>query len=320
MQALAGDANLKPKVFIGSSTAALEVAEAVQSNLVDLAEPEIWKDSKFSSTSTAIESLFKVLGQFDFALLIALPEDTATKRGAEYHTMRDNVLFEMGLFLGRLGRDRVFLIAPAGAMLDLPSDLTGVNPATYNRHASNLDSAVGASLRELRQALRAFVPAGFVFDARRNLKPEQLVSGAGRKHDRSGAPTSVFAEAKLNRTNEALEITRTNSAGHWDIDVRPLGKSEPTIRRAPASPRALQIDFAAKVTAGAKHIVRCVTMSPNWARLDDQHFDVIESDWTDFHATLKAPADIDVLVRLQDEVDYHPSGTLYIRNIAVALV
>jgi predicted nucleotide-binding protein len=59
------------------------------------------------------------------SLFVALAEDITTKGGSEHYTMRDNVLFEMGLFLGRHGRKNVFLIAPRGlsdAKLQLPTD------------------------------------------------------------------------------------------------------------------------------------------------------------------------------------------------------
>lgn len=308
---------MKPKVFIGSSTEALPVAEAAQKQLSNLAEVEIWQDGKFSSTRTAIESLFAALVEYHFAVFVTVPEDVTTKRGVSHHTMRDNVLFEMGLFLGRLGRDRVFLIAPKDAALHLPSDLTGIDPATYDRSAKLL-SAVGVSLYELKETLREFVMPNVVFDAPKNSK-DQLVCKAGRQHDVSGTPISKYATADFKQTNDALEVTRTNSEGHWAIDVRPYGGGEPTIRKTPR--RHVRVAFEAKVTVGETHVVRCVTINAStWAWIKNRDFTVIENDWKGFDAILEAPSDIDILVRLQEEVAYSPSGTLYIRNIVVTSV
>ena len=140
--------------------------------MVHTSQPEVWTNEKFHSPNTPIEDLFRMLNEYQFALFVALPEDVISKGGAEYHTVRDNVLFEMGLFLGRLGRDRVFLIAPRGAgdaKLHLPTDRTGIQPRYFDATAANLHSAVSAGLLELKEALRAFSPKT-IFDSRRNLK------------------------------------------------------------------------------------------------------------------------------------------------------
>src|SRR5205807_1592931 len=45
-----------------------------------------------------------------------------------------NVIFELGVSFGQLGRDRTFILAPGDLFSDLrrPSDLFGVNPILYD--------------------------------------------------------------------------------------------------------------------------------------------------------------------------------------------
>ena len=44
---------------------------------------------------------------------------------------RESIIFELGFFMGRLGRPRTFLIEPRGDEIKLPHELAGVNTITY---------------------------------------------------------------------------------------------------------------------------------------------------------------------------------------------
>ena len=70
---------------------------------------------------------------------------------------RDNVLFELGLFMGRLGRSRTFVVRPRHGDVKLPSDLAGVTAALYDWPRSDNDkrAAVGPACDELRRAIRS---------------------------------------------------------------------------------------------------------------------------------------------------------------------
>lgn len=52
------------------------------------------------------------MGESDFALAIAQPDDVVRSRKKMQPTLRDNVLFELGLFMGKLTRHRAILIHP----------------------------------------------------------------------------------------------------------------------------------------------------------------------------------------------------------------
>ena len=175
---------------------------------------------------------------------------------------------------------------------------------------------MSSSLLELKEALRAFSPKT-IFDARRNLRAGHLVNIGSKKHDKFGTPISVEATANFNLTDDALEVTRTNSDGTWNIEVRPNGMSAPTISRSLTTERSVRIHFEAKID-GAEHNIRCVSLDANtrdW--IENRLFHVREREWKNFSAELNAPSNLDILVRLQDELEHPPRGTLYIRNIVV---
>jgi len=146
----------KPSLFIGSSSEGLEFARAVRSSLAADAEVTIWDEGVFPLGQTFIEALLNAVPRFDFACLILTPDDFVLSRQTEALGPRDNVLFELGLFMGRLGRSRTFVLHPVASELKIPTDLAGVITAGYEwpRSDANYRAAVGKACDSVRQAIR----------------------------------------------------------------------------------------------------------------------------------------------------------------------
>ena len=100
----------KPSIFIGSSSEALDFPRAVQEQLNPDAEVTIWTELPFAPGQFTIETLLNNLKRFDFAVFVFSPDDKVTSRGSTSDAARDNVVFELGLFMGRLGRERAFVL------------------------------------------------------------------------------------------------------------------------------------------------------------------------------------------------------------------
>lgn len=129
----------KARLFIASSVESLPVAEAVNVNLDHDMEVTIWKNGTFNLSSSTIDDLVKKTSSVDFALFIFTPDDLATIREKEINIVRDNVLFELGLFIGAIGKERCFILKPRGVELHLPTDLLGVALADYDPDRSDDD-------------------------------------------------------------------------------------------------------------------------------------------------------------------------------------
>jgi hypothetical protein len=143
-----------PSVFIGSSTEGLDVAREVELQLQQVAITTIWKDGVFGLGSGTLESLMAVLEQFDFAVMVLSPDDLLESRSQSYASPRDNVIFELGLFMGRLGRKRVFIVHEQDAHLKLPSDLAGIAASPY-RKRENLAAALSPTSTPIIRQIRA---------------------------------------------------------------------------------------------------------------------------------------------------------------------
>lgn len=144
----------KPRVFIGSSTEGLAVAELIQLGLEHAVECTLWTQSSFTPGQTTIESIVDLSVQYDFAILILTPDDLLLKRGGQAFAPRDNILFELGLFTGALGRARTFMVYGREETIHLPSDLAGVTAVTYSKRSDgNLEAALGPVCTRIKRAM-----------------------------------------------------------------------------------------------------------------------------------------------------------------------
>jgi len=146
----------KPTIFVGSSTEGIEFARAIRSLLRDDAQLTLWNEGFFGVGNVFIDTLISALPRFDFAVLVLTPDDLVSSRNVETFGPRDNLLFELGLFMGRLGRARTFIVHQADIRMKIPSDLSGVTTAQYDwpRDDQSHRSAVGAACDSIREVVR----------------------------------------------------------------------------------------------------------------------------------------------------------------------
>lgn len=161
----------QPKVFVASSSEGLPVVKAARllllQELRETAEIEPWTRA-FQLSATYIESLEKAASEADFAVLVLTPDDVTTSRKKERLAPRDNVIFELGLFMGALGRERCFLLQDARHGLRLPSDLLGVHAATYTEPTGgNWKAALDLACAQIAESIGKLGP-------RRKLSAEAL--------------------------------------------------------------------------------------------------------------------------------------------------
>jgi hypothetical protein len=147
----------KPALFIGSSSEGLDFARAVRSLLANDAEVTLWNEGFFLVGNTFIESLVNGLPRFDFAAVVLTPDDLVSSQDRAIFGPRDNALFELGLFMGHLGRERTLVVRPQGDSLKMPSDLAGLTTATFDwpRGDGNHKAAVGPACDSIREMIRS---------------------------------------------------------------------------------------------------------------------------------------------------------------------
>ena len=133
------------QVFIGSSMEGLKIARTLQAELEAATDCAVkrWDTDTFAPGSITLDALIDRANSVDFAILVATGEDTITSRGTQSAAVRDNIILEFGLFLGALGRERVYLLSVGDAKL--PSDLQGL---TRLIHRDRPDGDIRAGLND----------------------------------------------------------------------------------------------------------------------------------------------------------------------------
>lgn len=159
---------MKARIFIGSSTEGLDIAQKVKNFFSPDFECSLWTDDIFKYNENYLETLLKEANLFDYGILVFTKDDFTKSREKQFDSPRDNVVFEFGLFLGRLGRDNAFILQEEN--VKLPSDLFGITHATLNykkpkkwcfKKESSLDeNSLNCSLSKLKKQIEEKVHLG----------------------------------------------------------------------------------------------------------------------------------------------------------------
>ncbi|MBD8483348.1 TIR domain-containing protein [Pseudomonas coleopterorum] len=116
--------------------------ETVARFLMQLGFDPIILHEQANRGGTVIEKI-EAHGQVDFAVVLLTPDDEGCTKGATAEPRaRQNVLLELGYFLGRLGRNRV--CALKRGTLEIPSDFAGV--VWESMDGNNWKQALGREL------------------------------------------------------------------------------------------------------------------------------------------------------------------------------
>lgn len=148
------------RVFIICSVEALPVARLIHSGLQhDRFDVILWSEGVFKVTNYTLQTLEDEVDQSDFAIAVAHGDDITETRDKHWPVPRDNVIFELGLFMGRLGRARAILMEPREEKVKLPSDLAGVTTIGY-RFMPGRDEAshIAPAVNALRDHIKTLGP------------------------------------------------------------------------------------------------------------------------------------------------------------------
>jgi hypothetical protein len=173
-----------------------------------------------------VESLLNIPHLFDFGLFLFEPDDVVESRGTTIEAPRDNVIFELGLFMSRLGVKRAFAMAPRGRVKVL-SDVAGLKLIEYDDPPGVADLRAKIAISRRRGARLTALVQSLQDKLRIALKPaieeirELLKQGPVEA-------TGVFADAAnvvqvgpvlVRLLRAALEISGAARVRHLALDM-----------------------------------------------------------------------------------------------------
>jgi hypothetical protein len=108
----------------------------------------------FQPSHSVLADLLEIRNKADHAAFFLTGDDVRRSRKRQAAVPRDNLVFELGLFMGALGPDRVFAIAPYMERPSLPSDLLGITTLDYYEpDKAGWQSAMGPIATKLKALL-----------------------------------------------------------------------------------------------------------------------------------------------------------------------
>jgi hypothetical protein len=151
---------MKPRIFIGSASEARELMQAL-SLLIHKdgwAITKPWHYATFDPGKPFLASLSENTANIDIAVILYTGEDKVTSRHVTMASPRDNVVFELGYFIARLGADRVFVVCPAN-IPKIPSDYAGYGLITFHPSDGDPDEMMTPVAQELERQFRKLTQA-----------------------------------------------------------------------------------------------------------------------------------------------------------------
>lgn len=156
-------------MFIASSGKNADLTYDVQKHIEDVADAISW-EQQFAPSTIVLTELVRLAKESDFGIFIFAADDTARIKDRRVKSVRDNVLFEAGIFTGALGIERCFIIVPQDEEVHIPTDLHGLTLLKFKSSHKNTAAALGPACNEIKKAIR-----------KRGLHNKELLKNISRK-------------------------------------------------------------------------------------------------------------------------------------------
>lgn len=128
---------MKPEIILFSSSGSYVIAESIYTNLKDNHSVTLWRQFFGENRTTPLWTFFKKLFHYDYAILVLANDSIIYDKVSENHQAwipKDNVIFELGATMARLGPQKTILLVPDQPQVRLPGYFDDVQPLLFSYH------------------------------------------------------------------------------------------------------------------------------------------------------------------------------------------
>ena len=144
----------RPEIFIGSSTEAIQIARFLRKSLQKIGEVHIWSKGVFGLGRNTLDELIRMSRQVDFAVFVFSADDKVITRHKGYASARDNVIFELGLFIGAIGNIEPIFCVKKSILLSSPAIWLALRMSSYsNSSPENLEADIDTVSLDIEQSI-----------------------------------------------------------------------------------------------------------------------------------------------------------------------
>jgi hypothetical protein len=129
---------MKPYIIIFSSSGSLPVAEGIHAHLAGDFIIHLWRGDFFGDNhTTPLWTFFKKLFNYDYAIIVLSNDNMVsyvTREGTRINGPKDNVIFELGATMAKLGPQKTIILLPDEPQVKLPTYFDDVKPLVFTYH------------------------------------------------------------------------------------------------------------------------------------------------------------------------------------------
>lgn len=139
---------MKPSIVVFSSSESYTIAEGISYHLEKLFTAKPWKVFFGENKTTPLWTFFKKLFYYDYAIVILSNDNIILDKnsGVQQGVPKDNVLFELGATMARLGPQKTIILVPDEPKINLPGYFKDIKPHIFTYQ--NKDSYTGDQNKE----------------------------------------------------------------------------------------------------------------------------------------------------------------------------